>query len=52
MEHPQVADLSNMFQKHALVAYYGNLAEEQPLLVDLSIAPWLLISATLHRITP
>ena len=31
------------------MANYGNLAKEQPLVVDLSIAPWWLISVTLYE---
>ena len=38
-ERPLVSDFSNLTWEHSLVANYGNLAKEQPLVVDLSIAP-------------
>ena len=48
-ERHLLTDFSNLTWQHPLVANYGNLAKTQPLAVDLSIAPWWLISATLHR---
>ena len=38
-ERPLVADFSNLTWEHPLVANHGNKVKEQPMVVDLSMAP-------------